>query len=386
MKTLVTVWLRMFLPGRRLSALVGDGPPIYTLWIDDLSGHKDFFLRALSTFLVARDISFRIVFLRVGCDVQNFVAGFLEGQNVGSRFTFSTTNFFALARNSLKDETTGESQHSNVVLDGDHSFPLFVFAKVPRARFLIARPLTRGLNQTSWLRSIKAKLISWARLRGFIFLSLLNPWAESPEGYFPVRDPSPFLLINPPARTSLKKRSTRALVVGVFGLIDKRKNLPLLVESCSHVENCHLKVQGRWASERQVRRLARLAQRLSVQLSIENKALSDVELATKMQEVDVVAVLNSNEGSSGIALGALHLGLPLLLGGSDSLRVFSRAGGTLWGGNSCGQIADALRRFRDQPEIRDQVISRPHDLLPSLEAFSLSVLGESNSHGLPQGF
>jgi glycosyltransferase involved in cell wall biosynthesis len=136
-------------------------------------------------------------------------------------------------------------------------------------------------------------------------------------GIRPVRDPA---LPDPqPARARpawLPAPTGGATVVGVFGVISPRKNVPLLVAAAERMDTTLLVVAGRLEapvraflnSDPAARRLASAGRLLVV-----DRLLDADELAAGLAHVDLVGVLHDNDSPSGILAEACLRHTPVLV-------------------------------------------------------------------------
>jgi glycosyltransferase involved in cell wall biosynthesis len=120
-------------------------------------------------------------------------------------------------------------------------------------------------------------------------------------------------------------------VVGVFGVVSPRKNLPVLVAAMRDVPDAALVVAGRLFDE--VRsyvdgdaEVARL--RAEGRLVVVDRLLEPTELADALACADVVAVLHDNDSPSGILAEAALRGTPSLVPEGGWLARVVRATGT----------------------------------------------------------
>jgi len=151
------------------------------------------------------------------------------------------------------------------------------------------------------------------------------------SGIRPVRDPAlpdPQLARARPAW--LPAPTGGVTVVGVFGVICTRKNVPLLVAAALRVDSTVLVVAGRMEapvreyldSDPAARRLASAGR-----LVVVERLLDPDELAAALAHVDLVGVLHDNDSPSGILAEACLRHTPVLvLTGGWLARVVSSTG------------------------------------------------------------
>lgn len=118
--------------------------------------------------------------------------------------------------------------------------------------------------------------------------------------------------------------------VGVFGRIDDRKNVPLLLEGLSQERPSAygLVLAGRSGLDWTRKRLRQGAAKFTARgghIVVIDRELDETELDALVDSVDCVACLHSNEGPSGVALKAAAAGQRLVLGGAKTLEAMSLA-------------------------------------------------------------
>lgn len=158
-------------------------------------------------------------------------------------------------------------------------------------------------------------------------------------------------------------------MVGIFGSIDPRKQPELVLEACSRLDGVALRVAGKWESEVHLENFLKLAERLTVMVDAHNSFLSDEEFYKIMLSVDVVGVMNQNYGSSGIALGAYDLGVPLVMSGSESMKQMAEHLGAIWAGDSPQSLADAFAEALSSHGNVEKAGDTFRENLPELDEF-----------------
>ena len=172
-------------------------------------------------------------------------------------------------------------------------------------------------------RLAKRALIQRARAKSYTLVNLASPGivAEGRPGIAP--DPSPFALIHnlaiPEGPVRLSQDRTW---IGVFGGISARKGPELALDAIAYSRRTDLGlvVIGKWQDPEQLDRLTKKAKLIYVDVLLVNDYVSSEDLREYISSVDIVLVLNQNEGSSGILVAACSLEKPVVLGGSESLR------------------------------------------------------------------
>lgn len=153
-----------------------------------------------------------------------------------------------------------------------------------------------------------------------------------------------------------------SILVGVFGVVSARKNLPVLVEAMSGVPEAFLVVGGRL--EPDVRAFVDSDERAAALLAsgrmvVVDRLLDPEELAAGLASVDVVAVLHDNDSPSGILAEACVRGTPVLVprGGWLAEVVDTSGVGMSTPLTSTG-VADGIRRVIEDQDAHVEAIRR----------------------------
>jgi glycosyltransferase involved in cell wall biosynthesis len=204
-------------------------------------------------------------------------------------------------------------------------------------RLLLMRTTTIGgpepLRPATLVKPVLVALLRRFRQTRMFFLTDAFGVVSRRRGYpglQPVRDP---------VRHPESEQHTRpswfppegALVVGVFGVVSPRKNLPVLVAAVRDTTDAALVVAGRLFPE--VRsyvdtdpEVARLV--ADGRMVVVDRLLEPAELADALAAADVVAVLHDNDSPSGIQAEAALRGTPSLVPTGGWLAEVVRATGT----------------------------------------------------------
>jgi len=197
-------------------------------------------------------------------------------------------------------------------------------------------------------RFLKRALLERARRRGYRILQLASPSVVLGGSQQIAPDPSPFALLSSSSDSQVPSDlDPQYTWIGLFGGIDQRKGPRPLIEAVkqSGRSDLALLIVGRW-SENQLRDLViNEAAQANVTTRTINEYVPTQALRRYMQAVDYIAVLNSNEGSSGVFLAACALRKPVILGGSNSLLLDSRATGCDWEGSSRKALSNYLAKL-----------------------------------------
>lgn len=240
---------------------------------------------------------------------------------------------------------------------------------VPLLRHVLRRPRTGPevrllLMRTQWVRGpepftpvalVKPLLVQLLRLSRRVRLHFLTDALGVVRrrggypGVHPVQDPVVPPAPGTPARPEwLPAASPGTVLVGVFGVVTPRKNLPLLVEAVTRSGDAVLVVGGRLAPE--VREFldgdaGAAALRAAGRLVVVDRLLDADELAGALAGVDVVAVLHDNDSPSGILAEACVRGTPSLVpAGGWLARVVDETGIGVATALDADGVAAALRR------------------------------------------
>ncbi|MGY1769951.1 hypothetical protein [Blastococcus sp. SYSU D00813] len=251
-----------------------------------------------------------------------------------------------------------------VVPEGDdYVVPLLRhLVRRPRARtevrlLLMRTQAVRGPEPFTSVALVKPLLVQLLRLSRRVRLHFLTDALgvvrrrSGYPGVRPVEDPVAPPAPGTPARPGwLPAASPDSVLVGVFGVVTPRKNLPLLVEAVSRTDDAVLVVGGRLAPE--VRAFVDAdadvaALRAAGRLVVVDRLLDADELAGALAAVDVVAVLHDNDSPSGILAEACVRGTPSLVPtGGWLARVVDATGTGVTTALDPDDVAAALRRVR----------------------------------------
>lgn len=191
---------------------------------------------------------------------------------------------------------------------------------------------------------------------------------ESRRGYPGVR-PVQDAVLRPgpqvPDRPDWLPPSSGSMLIGVFGVIEPRKNLPVLVQAVSRFPDGVLVVAGRL--DRAVRQFVDTdatvaALRSDGRMVVVDRMLDADELAGALAGVDVVAVLHDNDSPSGILAEACVRGTPSLVPEGGLLAQVVDATGI---GVACpldpSGVAEGLRRVRADDAVLATALRRAAD-------------------------
>ncbi|MCU1623004.1 MAG: hypothetical protein JWL79_1849 [Frankiales bacterium] len=238
-----------------------------------------------------------------------------------------------------------------VVPDADRYLAIFCTVALRRPwllrRFslLLLRDPRVGLRPRSLLKRALASLL---RLLGSAIFVLDSDGISTPRRWprlCPIADPplidSQVLTRAAGIRQARAADAQRSDVfrVGVFGALTDRKCIASIAEACVAV-NAELHLvggvsQSAWPDVRTASRL------LNQRLLLDDRFVTDEELAMAIAGVDVCAVVHTNTGPSGIAQLSRIVGTPVLLGGRAA--VLRRDGDYSCPAIDGPQLATALR-------------------------------------------
>lgn len=176
--------------------------------------------------------------------------------------------------------------------------------------------------QPTYSRPLKRALVARAEKRGFHILNLASPSVVLSKRSDIAADPSPFALLPPADRgCSVAPLDPNLLWIGLFGGLSERKGVKLMIEAVRKVKhaNLGLLLAGRWHSPELKAEIVRLTEESGIAVEIQDEFITTDELRYQMSRVDVIAVFNRNEGSSGILLAGCSLRKSVILSGSVSL-------------------------------------------------------------------
>jgi len=204
-------------------------------------------------------------------------------------------------------------------------------------RLLLMRTTTIGgpepLRPATLVKPVVVALLRRFRQTRMFFLTDAFGVVSRRRGYRglrPVRDP----VLRPESEQHIRPSwfpPEGPLVVGVFGVVGPRKNLPVLVAAMRDAPDAALVVAGRLFPE--VRsyvdtdpEVARLV--ADGRMVVVDRLLEPAELGDALAGADVVAVLHDNDSPSGIQAEAALRGTPSLVPVGGWLAQVVRATGT----------------------------------------------------------
>jgi glycosyltransferase involved in cell wall biosynthesis len=255
-------------------------------------------------------------------------------------------------------------------------------------RLLLMRTTTVGgpepLRPATLVKPVLVALLRRSRRTRMFFLTDAFGVVTRRRGYGglqPVRDP--VLRPGPEQHTDQHTRPpwfppAGPLVVGVFGVVSPRKNLPVLVAAMRDAPDAALVVAGRLSPE--VRsyvdadpEVARL--RAAGAMVVLDRLLEPAELGDALACADVVAVLHDNDSPSGILAEAALRGTPSLVPDGGWLAEVVRATGTgeVVAPTPAGVAAGIARTARDRDR-RAVAVRRAADRLGTAD-FTDRLLG-----------
>lgn len=282
-----------------------------------------------------------------------------------------------------------------VVMDGDVPLKSWwwragrAFASLdhrPQVDYFLTRYPAR-VDPADWrhwrLRIAKAVLVLLGMLTGVIHrASGFASRDESPGGWIVHRAVDP-ALCSATARDRTRIRDELGLpadrrFVGVFGGINVRKDLPLvLAATLATGPDVDLVLAGPFddAARAWLAQLS-LPERRRVQAV--DGCLPDAVLDRYLASADVVALMMTLEGPSGIQGKALAAGVPVVSAGSRTrARELAATGGGIATQQTQAAVATALRAVLAAPD----AFVPSADGLPSAEDFARTILGTPHSAG-----
>lgn len=211
-------------------------------------------------------------------------------------------------------------------------------------------------------RLAKRALIRRARAKGYTLINLASPGivVEGRPGIAP--DPSPFALIHdltlPERAVPLSQELTW---IGVFGGISARKGPELALDAIalSGRTDLGLLVVGKWQDHDLLARFRKKSNLIPVEVVLVDSYVSTEDLRCYIASVDVVLVLNQNEGSSGILLAACTLNKPVFTSGSSSLRHDAKVLQVPWVRNDPEALGQALESFTPRVAVKASCNMKP---------------------------
>ena len=202
-------------------------------------------------------------------------------------------------------------------------------------------------------RMAKSSLLRRAQRRGILTVSLASPSVVLARRPNTVPDPSPFSLLSPDLAHEEPRLPGGTEWIGIFGGMTARKGSMALLRAVAASGRRDLGVSmiGPWTDPADKAQAINFATAGSIPLRLRDSYVSTEQLRQEMLAVDAVAVLNSNEGSSGVFLGSCSLDLPVLAAGSESLRRDAHATGVTWVSGDPQGLASVLagRALRSLP-------------------------------------
>ena len=250
----------------------------------------------------------------------------------------------------------------------------------PRVVFMLTRYPTRvePFDKRFWFLRVKVVLVALAMLtRTLHRAGCFAGRDDLSDGWLikRLRDPA---VCNAHSRDRAKLRAELGLppdrkIVGVVGLIDARKVVPLVLEATMlSADDADVLAAGMFDDE--VRSWAEtLPPATRARLIERDKHLTNDELDQLVAASDVISVVQPYKGPSGLMGKAFVAGVPVVTAGSKvRAREAKVTGGGLAAELSAGSVAAALRRL-----YRDGATMLRQDAVPpaTREAFAERLLG-----------
>lgn len=221
----------------------------------------------------------------------------------------------------------------------------------PRVVFLLTRyparlPLRDGLGWRH--RLAKGSLALLATARGVLDRTLtLAGRDDLATGWFVerVRDPA---ICSAHSRDRAELRTVAGLpgdrkLVGIFGVIDARKNVPLVAAACRQLDGVDL-VLGGSLSRELAAWLRALPPEHRAGIHLREGFLDNAEIDRLVASCDAVAIAQNNNGPSGIMGKALAAGVPVVSAGSVvRARELAATGGGVSVDLAESALADGIR-------------------------------------------
>lgn len=356
--------------------------PEYVIWSFDSEGHRGYHIMLLVTYLLERRKNVALVVMDSSAGAEKLKADFRKKVP----HTVERKSDALFLRSSVRRTFASGSRRlplGHLCLAGDRKFHLLLFFGASDSRVLLVRS-PYAPRPKNFLKKIPMKVAIWFFSQlGCRFYHLAAPGETLEGGVNRVQDPSPFLLEkiensdcerwSVPAGSS--NSNSTEIRLGMFGVIGRRKQPNLLLHVATLVPNSVVRVVGKWESPKEQSEFVNLAETLGVPYELADRFQTDKEFFEQMQEVDLVAVFNTSEASSGIALGAIDLCKPLVFSGADTMRKLADAVDARWSPAIPNLIAEAI-----QAELAEnQRASRRRRLrgdgsMPSLTQFAESLL------------
>lgn len=307
----------------------GEMPRPFIVIIEERwEGHRPFFVQLLTSQALEEGMTVLWMIGGLASDVVfdfNDVAALLA-----SKGHVQGNQKHALA-NVVRDAS--QDHLATFILDGDASLWSQSTLGLPNLRLLLLRSPYCFPDVPKMKRQAKRLLCCLAAWRGASLYHLTLPGSEPLRlpGQW-IYDPNPFIGVSSPVHTTSKRPAVARHWVGAFGHQDERKNVPLLVSALAHMQRSDvgLRLVGPWSSADALDDVKRQCDHHGIPLDIQPSRVTDTQLCGAILETDLVCILNENEASSGILMGASALGRPVLLSGSKSLKRAAKHFGTEW--------------------------------------------------------
>lgn len=245
-------------------------------------------------------------------------------------------------------------------------------------RVLFMRSEAQPSHQFRWVRAgktaLKRALILWLnalpRVQAFVLRSPLTA-RRGPFNWIP--DPVSISCTNKDVdsiATLLRPHGDRYWL-GIFGAINSRKNVPLVLEAISNSPDVGLVLAGKISPsiEAEIHPLIQAFRSQGGSVVRLDGPLTDAQLDATIAAVHCVVAAHSNEGSSGVVLKAATLGRRLVLAGAKSLRRDAQQlpGQAVWSPLDAGSIRQAIAASRG--------LAAPTALDLGSEQFTSSLVG-----------
>lgn len=244
-----------------------------------------------------------------------------------------------------------------VLLDGDTFLQsaIRVRPKLPTS-ILVMRPHAQHKGPRFFLGNMtKWALRQATRSLGYRVLSLESAIGVEPSRHG-VLDPVSYSPVPTGLMPESLLRPMRQATVGVVGRIDERKNLPLLVDAllAGPETDLVLVIAGEFtlAVEQAWPAMQETLERAGIDVIRVQGRLPEGDLDYIISTLDVVVLLHSNEGPSGVLGKALVAGRRCLVGGARSLRRDAERvdhPGVLWAPLQIDRVSSSLRRVLASP-------------------------------------
>ena len=235
-----------------------------------------------------------------------------------------------------------------IVLDGEGLLYQRSLPRVKSGRVICMMLHSPNLYpvQPAYSRPFKRALVARGENSGFRVLSLASPSIVLSDRPNTTADPSPFALLPPFDPDHARDRlDPNFFWIGLFGGLSRRKGTKLLIEAVreSKRHDLALLMVGQWRDTELRTEVMHLAEEAGIATQIHDQFVTTEELRLQISRVDQVAVLNRNEGSSGILLASCALRKPVILSGSASLYREAQALDVSWANPNPSDLASLLR-------------------------------------------